>query len=123
MFVRSVLGVLLAAVVAVAAHAAMASVRLKAEEAVVAPDANGRAQVVIKLNRLSTLNLASFTRDRVGLAVDIVIDGAVVTSPVINSPIESGRISIAPASDDASAAQRLADRLSAGETILVRARD
>ena len=123
MFVRSILGVLLAAAISVAAHAAAGSVRLKAEEAVVAPDGNGRAQVVIKLNRLSMMNLASFTRDRVGLTVDILIDGVVLTSPVIRSPIESGQIAIAPASDDASAAQRLADRLSAGETILMRTRE
>ncbi|MFC3692040.1 SecDF P1 head subdomain-containing protein [Chenggangzhangella methanolivorans] len=123
MLVRSLAGILLAAAVAVAAHAATGSVRLKADDATVTFDADGRAQVVIKLNRLSSLNLATFTRDRVGLTVDILIDGAVVMSPVIRSPIEGGQIAIAPASEDSALAQRLADRLKAGETILVRTRD
>lgn len=123
MFARSILGLLLAAAIAVAAQAAAGSVRLKAEEAMVAFDADGRAQVVIKLNRLSAMNLASFTRERVGLTVDILIDGAVVMSPVIRTPMEGGQIAIWPASEDASLAQRLADKLVAGETILVRTRD
>ena len=65
-----------------------------------------------------TDKLARFTKFHTGQIVGIIVDGRVVTAPLINQPITEGRGEISGGFGSLTAAQALADRLNvaAGQT-------
>jgi hypothetical protein len=62
------------------------------------PTTGGRI-VEIGLDRLAAERFAAFTRANVGRSIAIVVDGRVVTAPIINQEISDGRVQISDAAD------------------------
>ncbi len=57
-------------------------------------DQSGQPTLEISLTPQATTAFANYTRDHVGDFLAIVLDGSVLSAPVINAPITDGHISI-----------------------------
>lgn len=55
----------------------------------------GRIGIAIQLNESGAGRLATLTRERLSQPVDLKLDGEVIASPVVHTPILDGRILIA----------------------------
>ena len=63
-------------------------------------DANGGPQVELLLRPEAAERFAQHTRDHIGGSIALVVNGVVVSAPVVNSPIEDGRLQISFAGED-----------------------
>lgn len=81
-------------------------------EAKVVRDPQGRdPQVQLDLDADGTIKLGELTAEANGRKIAIVVDGAVVSAPVVHQPISGGRAVITMGAGDAAAKQRDAERL------------
>lgn len=74
----------------------------------------GRPVVELHLSRDAQAVFGSFTEDNVGAQVDLMVDGEVLTSPVIRTPIYGSMLQISGI-DTLEEAEALALRLSQGD--------
>lgn len=102
---------------AFAAQALAQSVSLSVVRATAETDSRTAQPVLsIEISEDSSRAMAQLTRDNVGRAVELRVDGEVLSRPVIREPITGTKLQIS-GSGSAADFQRLAKRLNAGGKI------
>ncbi len=112
-YVRSVLAAVMFLVATAAAAAPLSLPVLKAEAT--SDMATGQPVVSITFDAASTAAFATFTRDNVGKATVVRIDGEEIMRPIIREPIIEGTVQISGNMTKADA-ESLAARLTSGDS-------
>ena len=95
------------------ARSSAASEIIVADATVATDPQTGRPIVMVDLDRASTAGFTALTTNNVGKKLATMVDGQVMSAPIINGPITRGRLTITMGGDDAAAQQREAEQLAA----------